>query len=77
MASVTPVLVHIQENIIIIIGCSLGQLSLAWLTAQGTDVIPIPGIHIYIYMYIYIYTYLISLSLEPMANRETSLHQLS
>mmetsp|Transcript_5073 Transcript_5073/g.5197 ORF Transcript_5073/g.5197 Transcript_5073/m.5197 type:complete len:333 (+) Transcript_5073:106-1104(+) len=24
-------------------GCTLGQLSLAWLTAQGTDVIPIPG----------------------------------
>ena len=24
-------------------GCTPGQLSLAWLTAQGPDVIPIPG----------------------------------
>ena len=24
-------------------GCTLGQLSLAWLHAQGSDVIPIPG----------------------------------
>ena len=24
-------------------GCSLGQLSLAWLHSQGRDVIPIPG----------------------------------
>lgn len=25
-------------------GCTIGQLALAWLTAQGSDIIPIPGL---------------------------------
>lgn len=38
--------------------CSLGQLSLAWLTAQGPDVIPIPGDMKVFYIFIILYYFL-------------------
>lgn len=31
-------------------GCTLAQLSLAWILAQGDDVVPIPGTHQRIYL---------------------------
>ena len=37
-------------------GCTPGQLSLAWLTAQGPDVIPIPGkFQIFLILFIQLY----------------------
>lgn len=35
--------VHTMNEIATRKGCTVGQLSLAWLLAQGLDVIPIPG----------------------------------